>query len=252
MTLLLFGAGLVVAGVAWGVRARRRTRRQRALVRLCVDTGLEFAVSDPFPDTLFLPFRLFGRGSARGVDIVVWDRGDAGALRVFGYWYEEATDAGQVRASMTCGIVPLPFSVPPLTVCPRGFADPSGEVVPGVAVSLELEAFNRRFAVTAIEARAAVAFLDQRMMGALLALPVDVAIHVREDRMLLVARSMEPEKTLLLLELARGLQRRVPRVMASLYPPRPAEGPFEDRWLQGAWSSDPTSSEANRRPSGAE
>jgi len=210
---------------------------------LCLDAGLAFAVVDPFPDTLFLPFRLFGRGSARGVDLVVWDRRDAGAVRVFDYWFEEGTDGGEVRASMTCGIVPLAFTVPPLSVCPRDLADPSGEAAPGVNVTLELETFNRRFVVSAIEARAAVAFLDQRMMAALLALPIDVAMHLREDRMLLVARPLEPEEMLELLDVARGLARRVPRVMASLYPPRPLEGPFEERWLQGAWSPDPISGE---------
>jgi hypothetical protein len=45
---------------------------------------------------------------------------------------------------------------------------------------------------------------------------------------------------LVLLEAARGLARAVPSVVASLYPPRPAEGPHEDRWLRGHWSADPT------------
>lgn len=243
MEILLIVLGLVVMSAAYALRARRRTRRHRVLVRLCLDAGLEFAVSDPFPDTLFLPFRLFGRGGARGVDIVVWDRRDDGAIRAFDYWFEDATDAGRVRVSMTCGVVPLPFAVPPVSVSPRGTVDPSGESTSGVEVSFELETFNRRFAVTAVEPLAAVAFLDQRMMGTLLALPIDVAIHVREDRMLLVARWLQPEEMLVLLEVARGLARRVPPVMASLYPARPPEGPFEDRWMQGSWSPDPTSAE---------
>ncbi len=239
--ILLILALFAVAAVA-AVRARRRTRRQRELVRLCLDAGVEFAVVDPFPDTLLLPFRLFARGTTRGVEMVVWDPRDMGAVRVFDYWYEDEA-RGRSRTSMTCGIVPLPFAVPPLSVCPRDLADPSGEAVPGVQVSLELETFNRRFAVSAVEARAAVAFLDQRMMAALLALPLGVAVHVREDRMLLVAPSLEPAQVLTLLDVAHGLARRVPRVMASLYPPRPPKGPFEERWFQGAWSPDPISRE---------
>jgi hypothetical protein len=35
--------------------------------------------------------------------------------------------------------------------------------------------------------------------------------------------------------------------MASLYPPRPLAGPFEERWLQGAWSPDPISGERTGR-----
>jgi len=240
--ILLILALFAVAAVA-AVRARRRTRRQRVLVRLCVNAGVEFAVVDPFPDTLLLPFRLFARGSARGVDMVVWDhRDESGAVRVFDYWFEEEAN-GLARVSMTCAVVPLPFTVPPLSVCPRALTDPSGEVVSGVDVTLELETFNRRFAVSAVETRAAVAFLDQRMLAALLALPLQVAIHMREDRMLLVAPPLEPAQVLTLLDVAHGLARRVPRVMASLYPPRPLEGPFEDRWFQGAWSPDPISRE---------
>ena len=242
MKALLLASALLAVGAIAAIRSWRRTRHQRQLVRLCLDAGVEFAVVDPFPDTLLLPFRLFARGTARGVDMVVWDRRDSGAVRVFDYWFEEEAN-GLVRTSMTCGVVPLPFTVPPLSICPRALADPSGEVVPGVEVSLELETFNRRFAVSAVEARAAVAFLDQRMMAALLALPLEVAIHAREDRMLLVARSLEPERVLTLLDIAHGLARRVPRVMASLYPPRPPVGPFEDRWFQGAWSPDPISRE---------
>ncbi len=239
--LLVASVLLAIAAIA-GVRSWRRTRRQRELVRLCLDAGVEFAVVDPFPDTLLLPFRLFARGTTRGVEMVVWDPRDVGAVRVFDYWYEDEA-RGHPRISMTCGLVPLPFTVPPLSVCPRDLADPSGEAVPGVQVSLELEAFNRRFAVSAVEMRAAVAFLDQRMMAALLALPLQVAIHVREDRMLLVAPPLEPAQVLTLLDVAHGLARLVPRVMASLYPPRPPEGPFEDRWFQGSWSSDPISRE---------
>jgi hypothetical protein len=37
---------------------------------------------------------------------------------------------------------------------------------------------------------------------------------------------------------------QVRNVVASLYPPRPAEGPYEDRWLQGSWSADPTGVDA--------
>jgi hypothetical protein len=110
---------------------------------------------------------------------------------------------------------------------------------------LELDAFNRRFDVRTADPRAAVAFLDQRMMDAILQVPLRVAIHVHADRMLLVGPTLEPPTMLLLLEVARTLADRIPPVIASLYPPRPAEGPFEDRWLQGAWSPDPTSGQPN-------
>jgi len=43
----------------------------------------------------------------------------------------------------------------------------------------------------------------------------------------------------LLFEAARAMRRAVPAVVAGLYPPRPAKGRHEDRWLQGHWSPDP-------------
>ena len=114
----------------------------------------------------------------------------------------------------------------------------------GEVVHLELDAFERRFEVRAVDARAAVALLDQRMMAALLRLPLSVAIHVHEDRMLLVGPLLDPGDVLVLLACATGLAAQVPPVVASLYPPRPSRGPYEDRWLQGSWSPDPTSADA--------
>jgi hypothetical protein len=63
---------------------------------------------------------------------------------------------------------------------------------------------------------------------------------VNEDRLLLWAPDATAERTVMMLEVARTLRDRVPSVVASLYPPRPAEGPHEARWLQGSWSAEPT------------
>ncbi|MFN8232683.1 MAG: DUF3137 domain-containing protein [Actinomycetota bacterium] len=110
-------------------------------------------------------------------------------------------------------------------------------------IELELEAFNRRFEVRAADRRAAVAFLDQRMMEALLGLSAGVTMVVNEDRLLLHAPTLPAAQVLLLFDVARRIREHVPRVMASLYPPRPMEGPHEDRWLQGRWTPEPTGSE---------
>jgi hypothetical protein len=131
-----------------------------------------------------------------------------------------------------------------MTVLARNATDPSGLPVEGTEVVLELETFNRRFRVVAEDPRAAVAVLDQRMMRALLALPLRVAVHVNAATLLLVAPRLEASQMLVLLGAARGLSRAVPRVVTSLYPPRPVEGPHEDRWMRGSWSPEPTSSDA--------
>lgn len=235
-------AAIVVVAAVAVLRARSGSARQRALLQLCADAGLACAVLDPFPGTTLLPFRLFGSGAAHGLENVVWDAGADDAIRVFDLWVQPSTD--EARRTMTCGVVPLPFAVRPIAILARGNADPSEEPVAGEVVHLELDAFERRFEVRAVDARAAVALLDQRMMAALLRLPLSVAIHVHEDRMLLVGPLLDPGDVLVLLACATGLAAQVPPVVASLYPPRPSRGPYEDRWLQGSWSADPTSADA--------
>jgi len=238
---LVFAVATAVVVVAI-VRARSGSARQRALVQLCADAGLACALLDPFADTTLLPFRVFGWGGAHGVENVVWDGGDDRAIRVFDLWIQPETD--EARRTMTCGVVPLPFSVPTIAIIERGQVDASGQPVAGDVVHLELDAFEQRFEVRAADPRAAVALLDQRMMATLLRLPVRVAIHVHEDAMLLVAPTLEPGEMLVLLACAKAVANRVPPVVASLYPPRPARGPYEQRWLQGSWSPDPTSAGA--------
>ena len=237
---------LLVVGAIAQIRYRRRTRRQRALLSLCRKAGVAFSVLDPFDDTVFLPFRLFGRGDIHGFENVVWDPRDDDGVRAFDYWFEERNQQGiGVKQDFTCAIVPLPFGVPAVAVLPHDEADVSHEPTATRTVSLELEGFNRRFDVRTEDPKAAVAFLDQRLMEAIMQIPLRVAIHVHEDRMLIVGPTLEPGAMLLLLEVARTLPERIPRVVANLYPPRPAEGPYEDRWLQGSWSPDPTSAQTN-------
>jgi hypothetical protein len=209
-------------------------------MHLCHEAGLSFVPLDPFPDTLWLPFRVFGRGTRKGTENVIWDpRDDPAQARAFDHWYVEEgpNETGiSVRHQMTCAVVALPFSCPRLEVVPEGVLDP----LEGEDVQLELEAFNRRFRVAARDRRFAVAFLDARMMEAMLQLPTGISCAVNEDRMLLWAPRLSAAETVQLLEIARALRRRVPRVVESLFPPRPAEAPHEARWLQGHWSPDPT------------
>lgn len=231
---------LALVGV---VEARRRHGRQRALMHLCREAGLTFMPLDPFPDTLWLPFRVFGAGTRKGTENVIWDpRDDPADARAFDHWYveESAQETGiERRRRQTCAVVSLPFSCPRLEVVPRTTLDPSE----GEDVHLELAAFDRRFRVTAEDRRFAVAFLDPRMMEALLGVPEGISCAVNEDRMLLWAPRLSAGETVQLLEVARTLRRRVPRVVASLFPPRPAESVHEARWRQGHWSPEPTSSE---------
>jgi hypothetical protein len=126
-----------------------------------------------------------------------------------------------------------------LTVEPREAFDAVEDLLDVDDIELELEDFNRRFRVRAADRRFALAFLDQRMMGAMLGLPGDASVVVAEDRMLLIAPLLPAADVLLLLGSARSIGAHVPRVVASLFPPRPEEGPHEDRWLAGHWTPEP-------------
>ena len=234
---------LVVAlADAWR-RFRRRQDRQRRLMLLCDAAGLELAPVDPFPDTTWLPFETFGHARSRSEN-VVWDPRHEG-VRVFDYWFEDATQERPVGGgtSLTCAAITVPFSCSRLRVAPHGLGDELGEALGLHEVRLELEAFNRRFAVRATDPRFAVAFLDPRMMEALLRLPEDGRVDLYDQVLLLWAPLLPAERVLLLLVAALAVHGSVPRVMSSLFPPRPPRGPHEARWLQGGWSAEATGSD---------
>jgi hypothetical protein len=230
---------LVVAVAAWRFRGRRD--RQHQLMAACARASLEFSTFDPFPDTVWLPFRLFGLGPGRGTENVVWNDTDGEDARAFDYWYEERRndDTLPVIRRFSCALVALPFACRRLEVAPHDSLEGVRELIGGGDLELELEAFNRRFDVRADDRRFAVTFLDQRMMRAMMALPGGITVLVNEDRLLLIAPLLPAPDVLLMLEAARAVRRSVPPVVASLYPPRPSKGPHEDRWLQGRWSPEP-------------
>lgn len=238
-------AVVAVAAVGAWRRRRRRRDRQRQLMLLCDAAGLGFAPLDPFLDTRWLPFPMFGRSPA-GTENVVWDPG-ADGVRAFDFWYEEGDPDQPVRArrTVTCATVPLPFASPRIRVAPRDVVDDIGDAVGFSLLTFELEAFNRRFRVEAEDARSASALLDQRVIEGFLRLPHGVVAEVNEEVMLLRSPQLPAVQTLQLLKAATAIHRVLPRVMTSLFPPRPTQGPHEARWLQGRWSSEPTG--ADRR-----
>jgi hypothetical protein len=235
LVLLVVAAALAEA---WR-RLRRGASRQRRLMLLCDRAGLAFEPVDLHVDTAWLPFPMFG--SARhGTENVVWDRNEGDDVRAFDFWYQEETDERPLgnRHRLTCAVVPLRSSCPRLRVVPRDLASDLGAL--GHEVHLELDAFEHRFRVEADDPRFAVAFLDQRLMEAFLALPDDVSAEVHEDTMLLWAPVMPAERVLVLVDTALEMRRRIPRVVSSLFPPRPVRGSHEVRWMQGHWSAEAT------------
>jgi hypothetical protein len=235
---------LVLAAVAVGAswwRGRGGAARQRRLMLLCRRAGLEFAPLDLRADTAWLPFPMFGF-PRRGTENMVWDRRNGEDVRAFDFWYEDPTDERPVapRKRLTCAVVPLRSACPRLRVCPRDVVDDVVGAFGGREVRFELGDFDRRFRVEADDARFAYAFLDQRLMEALLALPDGVSVDVNEDVLLLSAPRLPAEKVLVLYDAAEEIRSRIPRVVSSLFPPRPLRGAHETRWLQGRWSPEPT------------
>jgi hypothetical protein len=230
---------LALAGAWW--RWHRGAARQRRLMLLCQRAGLDFAPMDLFGDTAWLPFPMFGRPK-HGTENVVWERARGTAIRAFDYWYEEPAEERAVapRRRLTCAVVPLGASAPRLRIAPRDVDDEVRSILGLREIELELEAFNRRFAVQTEDERFAVAFLEQRMMEAILALPDGVTLDANGDVVLLSAPELPAEQVLRLYDAAAAIHERIPRSLPSLFPPRPIEGPYEDRWLQGHWTPDPT------------
>jgi hypothetical protein len=232
---------LAATGVAvW--RAVRRRDRARQLMLLCHRAGIEFSPIDPFPDTLWLPFRWLGEGRWTRAEHVVWNRADGHDARAFDLLVEEARSEESTPATVrrySCAVAALPFGCPRLEIVPRDVLGQVADALVADEVQLELEAFNRRFRVRSSDRRLAVAFCDQRMMRSLMALPPGVTVAVHEDRILARAAELPPAEVLLLLEAVRAVARAVPPVVSDLYPPRPMKGRHEDRWLQGRWSPEP-------------
>ncbi len=232
-------AVVAAAVVAW--RLSGSLSRQRRLMLLCRRAGLDFASIDLFESTAWLPFPMFGR-PGHGAENVVWDRQRGFEIRAFDFWYEDASDERPVapRRRLTCAVVPLGTSGRRLRITPRDLDDDMRAVLGLDEIKLELEEFNRRFAVHTEDRRFAIAFLEQRMMEALLALPPGITVDVKEDVVLLSAPQLPAELVLRLYDAAVEIHERIPRSLASLFPPRPTEGPHEDRWLQGHWTPEPT------------
>ena len=236
---------LVIAAVmgvgAWqALRLRRRAGRQRQLMLRCDAAGLGFAPLDLSLGPAWLPCAIFGRRQS-GTENVVWDPRHDGGVRAFDFWYEEPRGDGgfTVRRTITCATVPLAFTCGRVRVAPRDLVDDVSDVLGLSEVTLELEEFNRRFRVDTEDARTASALLDQRVVQGLLQLPPSVVVEVNEDVLLLRGPELPAPEMLQLLQAANSIHRDLPRVMTSLFPPRPAQGPHERRWLQGRWTPEP-------------
>ena len=208
MKWLILAVAIAAIGQAWW-RLHRRGARQRRLMLLCQQAGLDFAPLDLRLDTAWLPFPMFGRPK-HGTENVVWDRLLGDDVHAFDLWYVDPADE-RGRRTLSCAVVPLRSSCPRLRVAPRDVVDDVARAFGGEEVRLELETFDRRFRVETEDVRFAVAFLDQRLMEALRGLPEGVSVDVNEDVLLLSAPLLPAEQVLVLFDAAVAIWRRIPR-----------------------------------------
>lgn len=241
MEVLLWLLALLVVGAIGGWRGFRWRSRQRRLMLLCQRAGLRFSPIDLDGAATWMPFRWLLRGNWVGAENVVAYDGDE--VLAFDLLVEEwgtREDVPPPRKRYTCAVVPVAGGCPRMLVRPQQPIDGLAESLTGAAIDLDLEAFNRRFTVRSDDRRFTVAFCDQRMMQAIMRVPSGIGVATNEDRLLLFGPELPPAQVLLLLEAARKIQDAVPSVVVDLYPPRLTKSPYEDRWLQGRWSPDPT------------
>lgn len=240
MEVLVWLAALVVAGAIAGWRGFRWRSRQRRLMLLCERAGLRFSPVDLDGVAAWVPFRWAIRGTWVGVEnVVAYDTDDVAAFDLLVEEWTAREDVRPPKRRHTCAVVPVNGGCPRMVIRPHQPIDGVADTITGDAIDLELEAFNRRFTVRSDDRRFAVAFCDQRMMHAIMRIPPGIAVATNEDRLLLFGDELSPPQMVLLLEAARKIRDAVPPVVADLYPARPSESPYEDRWLQGRWSPDP-------------
>jgi hypothetical protein len=229
------------AGIALGARVlswwwARDEARTRAFAAEAARLGLDFAATDVLHAS-WEPFRLLG-GPEADVRNVVYGRWAGVDVRAFEYSRARAADDGSarlgVRERFSCCVAPLDASCPLAVIGPAALVARLPEAGALSSVHLESDRFRRRFRLACDDARFATALVDQRMMAWLLTLPERFAFEVREDRILCVADPRGPAQLRLMLDATAGFQRHVPRVVRSLYPPRPLDREA-DGWRTRTW-----------------
>jgi hypothetical protein len=221
--MVILAGGLWMAAHALSWWWSRDEKRTAAFAAQAERLGMDFVATDALHVT-WEPFPLFGLEVRREATNIVHGTWGGVAMRAFDYSFEQAFDASSAPAAprrrLTCAIAEIDASCPRIVIGPTTLSSRLGEVVGATEIRLESEAFNERFRVECEDRRFATTLMDQRMMAWLLASPAGVAFELREDRMLCVSERLSPASIPMLLEAVRGVHDRIPRVVASLYPPR--------------------------------
>jgi hypothetical protein len=176
---LLFGAAMVavlgIGVVALVVKARLDKARRQAYAAFAAAHGLTYTPRGP--DRLFEALREakpFGRGHSRSADDVLVGRWRDRAACGFTYTYKVTTSNGKTSTTRVyhwqVATLQLSRALPALEVHDEGlFGGRVAATFGFVDIELESDAFNRRFRLTAEDARYASAFVHPRVMELMLA-----------------------------------------------------------------------------------
>ena len=171
-----------------------------------------------------MPFKLFGEGDGRKVELVMSGTHNGRPMRIFDYWYYDESSDGKGSRSrsyhrFTCALLTLPAGCPPLRLTHEDFLTRLGGHLGLHDVEFEYDDFNRRFRVKCNEQKFAFALLDGQMMQWLLETDTFESLEVVGPWVLLAGTRLEPTRWLDLGAWLDEFQARVPPVVYTTYPP---------------------------------
>jgi hypothetical protein len=214
--------GGVIALVAY-LQYAARQRRVREVAALAQRTGFSFT-RDDVERVVDMPFKLFGEGDGRKVELVMSGTHDGRPLRIFDYWYYDESSNGQNSRSrsyhrFTCGLLTLPVACPPLRLTHEDLLTRIGSHLGLHDVEFEYDEFNRRFRVKCNEQKFAFALFDGQMMQWLLDADSFESVEVVGPWVLLARKTLDPAHWLDLGAWLDQFHTRVPPVVYTTYPP---------------------------------
>jgi hypothetical protein len=217
----------IVVGAVFGLIAyfgyQRRQKRVQAIVALAQRIGFSFT-SDDADHVVDMPFKLFGEGDGRKVELVISGTHNGHPLRLFDYWYYDESSDGKGNDSrsyhrFTCALLTLPAACPPLRLAHEDFLTRLGSHIGLHDVEFEYDDFNRRFRVKCEEQKFAFALFDGQMMQWLLEADSFESVEVVGPWVLLASAQLDPANWLELGAWLDEFQAHVPPVVYTTYPP---------------------------------
>ncbi|MGZ5291360.1 MAG: hypothetical protein ACXWDS_05575 [Actinomycetota bacterium] len=223
MSVLLWVVVIAAAigAAVWSYRLKRKRRED--LARMSRQLGLEYSPEDT-RGCLDLPFALLRRGDGRGTENVLSGDWQGMPLLEFDYWYyEESRDSkGNTTRStyrFSCAAAEVEAGLLPLILGRENVLTRLADSVGLADIELESEDFNRAFTVKCKDRKFANDFLDQRMMGWLLAAETGFSFEACGTWLLVHSKRRRPTELIPLLGTLKQFREQVPRVVFDLYGP---------------------------------